>query len=515
MEDLLPRLRLYARRHALFAPGEAVVVGVSGGPDSVCLLHLLRRLAPEAGLWLHVAHLHHGLRGADADADARFVAELAESWGLPASIGRTDVAALAAAPGVSIEEAARHARYAYLAEVAEAIGAATIAVGHNADDQAETVLMHFLRGSGVAGLRGMLPRTPLTGYRLKGAGFRAASHSTSGPEAAAGAADQDDSQSSTPPLTLVRPLLDVPRAEIEAYCAARGLTPRFDRSNEDTTIYRNRLRHELLPVLASYNPAIREVLVRTADVLTGDHALLRQALDEAWAAIALPDAPGQVRLDLAGWRRLPIGLQRATLREAVHRLRHSLRNINWEHIERATWLGREGGAGQSATLAAGLALEVGYDVLRIADEGAAWASEAAGMPQIDAAFPLAAPGETPIRDGWWVVVRRLAAATLPEDYRHNADPWTAWLDDEAVGAELLLRPREPGDRFQPAGLAGHAKVNEFMINAKVPRHARAGWPILTGRQGIAWLCGLRVDQRAVVRDDTRWAWEVRFVRTGW
>ncbi len=496
MEDLLPRLKQYVRRHALFAPAATVVVGVSGGPDSLCLLHLMQRLAPELGLWLHVAHLHHGLRGADADADAQFVAELAERWGLPVTIGRADVLALAAAPGVSVEEAARQARYAFLARVAESAGAATIAVGHNADDQAETVLMHFLRGSGVAGLRGMLPRAPLADTRLGGA--------------------ETVSPLPAPVLTLVRPLLDVSRAEVETYCTAHGLAPRFDRSNEDTAIYRNRLRHELLPLLATYNPAIREVLAHTGETLAGDHALLRQVLDEAWEAVALPDAQGQVRFELASWRRLPIGLQRATLREAVHRLRHSLRNINWEHIERGIWLGREGHTGQSATLAGGLALEVGYDTLRIADEGAAWTEDAGDLPQLTAPLPLAAPGETEIGRGWWVMVRRLAAPPAPESCQDNTAPWLAWLDGEAVGCDLQLRPRQPGDRFQPQGLGGHAaKVNEFMINAKAPRYARAGWPILTGREGIAWVCGLRVDHRAVVRADTPWAWEVRFVRRGW
>ena len=166
MDDLLARVRQYAQRYRLFNPGETLVVGVSGGPDSLCLLHLLRRLAPELRLWLHVAHLHHGLRGAEADADAAFVAELADCWGLPCTVGRADVAALAREAGLSLEEAARQARYRFLAEVAEAGGATTLAVGHNADDQAETVLMHFLRGSGAAGLRGMLPKTPSDDYRL-------------------------------------------------------------------------------------------------------------------------------------------------------------------------------------------------------------------------------------------------------------------------------------------------------------------------------------------------------------
>ncbi len=164
---MLFRVRHAIQRHHLVTPGETVVVGVSGGPDSLCLLHVLRELSPELSLRLHVAHLNHRIRGADADADAAFVAALAAAWGLPATLGAADVPALARAHKLAPEEAARCARYAFLARVAEQVGARTIAVAHNADDQTETVLMHWLRGSGLAGLRGMLPATPLEEMRLE------------------------------------------------------------------------------------------------------------------------------------------------------------------------------------------------------------------------------------------------------------------------------------------------------------------------------------------------------------
>ncbi len=482
-----------------------MVVGVSGGPDSLCLLHLLQRLAPELGLQLHVAHLNHGLRGAEADADAAFVADLAAKWGLPVRVAQVNVAALAREAGLSLEEAARHARYMFLAQVAREMAATAIAVGHNADDQAETVLMHFLRGSGVAGLRGMLPRSLLGEYRLSGITAPALSEPTAEePEVAGGSLHPSQA------LALVRPLLAVSRAGIEAYCAAHGLTPRFDRSNEDTTFYRNRLRHELLPLLATYNPAIADVLTRTAEVLAGDFEVLRTALEQAWAAVVLPAPPTEVRFDLVGWRRLPIGLQRATVREAVHRLRWSLRNINWEHVDRAVWLGREGSTGQAATLAAGLALEVGYDALRIAAEGTPWTDD---MPQVDVPLRLPAAGTVDLAGGWCMIVRTLAVSELPAGWDQNPDPWTAWLDADAVGDTLVVRPRQPGDRFRPHGLGGHStKVNEFMINLKVPRALRSRWPLVAGQHGIAWVCGLRLDEHALVRPTSRRAWEVRVIR---
>jgi tRNA(Ile)-lysidine synthase len=503
MDDLLRRVRRDARRYDLWRAGDTIVAGVSGGPDSLCLLHLLTRLAPEFGLHLHVAHLNHGLRGADADADAAAVAAQATAWQLPCTVGHADVTALAVASGRSIEEAARHARYQFLVEVAAAltsIGARLprIAVAHNADDQAETVLMHFLRGSGVAGLRGMLPVTPLAEWVPWRAGETGATYH------------------------VIRPLLAIPRVEIEAYCAHHGLQPRRDDTNADTTIYRNRLRHELLPILAQYNPAIREVLGHTAAVLAADEEVFGQSVDAAWARVLLASAEGEtpdrlerfpvgeIQLDLMGWRSLPLGLQRATVRRAIRLLRSNLRNINWEHVETAVWLGREGETGQQATLPAGLTLEVGYSALRIGAAGGVWTADA---PQLAGPLALAAPGVTSIGGGWAAVVRGLTRTALPQGWDGGADPWTAYLDADAVGASLILRPYAAGERFAPQGQRGHsAKISEYMINVKVPRDRRAGWPLLVGLGGPAWLCGLRLDERAIVRPETTTIWEVRIMQ---
>jgi tRNA(Ile)-lysidine synthetase-like protein len=348
MSHLVARAARFIARHELFTPRCTVVVGVSGGADSLCLLHVLRELAPSLELRVHVAHLNHGLRGAEAADDAEFVQDLAAAWGLPATVASEDVQGYADEHRLALEEAARQVRYAFLASTAVASGARHIAVAHHADDQAETVLMHFLRGSGVGGLRGMLPVTPLTDYRALSA--RAAV----------------DAQA----VLLVRPLLAERRVEIEAYCAEHGLVPRIDTSNADTRIYRNRLRHQLLPVLRGYNPNIESVLTHTADVMAGDYELLQKAAEDALEAIAVPgqsQGPG-VAFHLQPWRDLPLGLQRATIRLAVIRLRRTLRNINWEHVEHAVRVGREGETGASATIAAGLALTVDYQVLRIRPE---------------------------------------------------------------------------------------------------------------------------------------------------
>jgi tRNA(Ile)-lysidine synthase len=492
MSQLAVRVAAFIARHGLLGAGDRLVVGVSGGPDSLCLLHVLRGMAPRFNLELHVAHLNHRLRGVDSDADAEFVAKVARDWGLPVTVGSEDVQGYADQHRLALEEAARQVRYAFLAATANSVGATHIAVGHHADDQAETVLMHFLRGSGVAGLRGMLPIMPLTDYRALSM------------RAAAGAAD----------LIIVRPLLAEPRSEIDAYCAEHALAPRTDTSNADTRIYRNRLRHDLLPVLRTYNPSIDEVLQRTADVMAADFEVLQEAADAALQAAELPKAPGDlhpsVTLDLRRWRELPLGLQRATLRAAVVRLRRTLRNINWEHIEHAVRVGRAGETGDSATIAAGLALTVDYDVLHIGPEHDLPPGD---VPQLIAPVPLSAPGTTELPGGWRVHTAVVPVAELPPGFRQNDDPWTAYLDAAALGPHPSLRPRQPGDRLHPLGLGGHSvRLNEYMINHKVPAAARPGWPVLEGERGIAWVCGLRVDEGAAVRPDTVCVWEVRFNR---
>jgi tRNA(Ile)-lysidine synthase len=489
MSQLVARVAGYVARYGLFCTPCNVVVGVSGGADSLCLLHVLCDLAPLLQLSLHVAHLNHGLRP-EAAADAEFVRDLADALGLPVTLASEDVQGYAYEHRLALEEAARQVRYAFLASTAAAVGASHIVVAHHMNDQAETVLMHFLRGSGAAGLRGMLPIMPLTDYRALSA--RASSE--------------------TRDLLLVRPLLAERRTDIDAYCAEQGLVPRMDASNADTRIYRNKLRHHLLPILRGYNPRFDAVLAHTAEVMAGDYELLKRATEDALAAVVVQDqaAVSSIAFHLQLWRDLPVGLQRATVRGAVIHLRRTLRNINWEHVEHAVRVGREGETGDSATIAAGLALTVDYRVLRIGPEGDA---PHVADPQVGSPVNLLAPGVTELRGGHRVRVVLVPRHELPAEFAENEDRWTVFFDADAVGSTLTLRPRVPGDRFQPLGLGGHsARVNEYMINAKVPAAARPGWPILEGSAGIAWICGLRVDERAAVRGNTERIWHVRFER---
>ncbi|HFB52371.1 MAG TPA: tRNA lysidine(34) synthetase TilS, partial [Anaerolineae bacterium] len=268
---IVDRTAAFCREHQLLAAGETVVVAVSGGADSVCLLDVLRRLAPALNLKLHVAHLNHQLRGDAAAADADFVRDLARRWQLPVTIGQADVAQLARQQKKSVEDAARAARYDFLRQVARKIHAEKIAVGHNADDQSETVLLHFLRGAGLDGLRGMLPRTP-----------------------------QPDGGA-----PLIRPLLEIPRTEIEAYCRAQNLPFRTDATNRDENFTRNRVRHSLLPLLETFNPNIRAALRRTAALMQADFPLVERETDRAWQFVVKTESPQAVIFDRDDWQSLP------------------------------------------------------------------------------------------------------------------------------------------------------------------------------------------------------------------
>jgi tRNA(Ile)-lysidine synthase len=512
VNPLLKRLQAAIEKDQLLSPEEGVVVGVSGGPDSLCLLHLLCELRAEASgpteagwrLRLHVAHLHHGLRGAEADADAAFVRQLAAEWNLPVHVEQADVPGLAEEHGLAVEEAARRARYAFLARVAAQVGARTVAVGHNADDQAETVLMHFVRGSGLGGLRGMLPCAPLADYRLLGL----------------------DPEGPVPGIRLVRPLLTIPRADIVAYCEYYGLEPRFDRSNLDKTYFRNWLRHDVIPLLERHNPNLRQVLRRSAEVIAADCDLLRTILEESWPGVvveerllpdtAVPEAgPGErIVLDLAAWRALPASLQRSVLREAVQRLRRTLRDIGFVHIEDAVRVARQGVVGSQATLPRGLMLTVGYERLVLAAADAVpplpdWPFLPPGTEPI----PVQVPGRTLLpRSGWMLEADVLSAEELAAGSEANADPWRAFLDLEAAGVRLWLRARQAGDRFLPLGMEGHSvKLSVMLTNLKVPQAARDRLPLLVTDWGLVWVCGQRLDRRARVRKSTKRVLHLRFV----
>ncbi len=411
------------------------------------------------------------------------------------TVEKRDVPNLAKKHGLAFEEAARRVRYAFLAEVAETIDAGKVAVGHNADDQAETVLMHFIRGTGLAGLRGMLPSSPLADYRLLEPFFHSPVSDRQRPN-------------------LVRPLLEVPRDAIEAYCADHDLRPRFDRSNLDTTYFRNRLRHELLPELETYNPNIREVLRHTAAVAAADYDVLAEQRQVAWANVVQEEREDAVVFRQPDWQAFPVALQRATLRKATYRLRGSLRDVTFVHIENARKIALEGETGKQATLPMGLALTVGYDTITIGE-----ATETVPPPDepllwSDEPLSVSIPGIVPLPETDWVLEARTLDRWDMTEITAPDDRWTAHLDADTLTEPVRLRTRRQGDHFHPYGMGGHTvKVSDLMINLKIPEAWRDHVPLLVAGDDVAWICGRRIAEHVAVKLETRQVTRFRFERT--
>lgn len=453
------------------------VVAVSGGADSLSLLHLLAQQKLHPAEKLIAATLDHGWRP-EAAGETQFVREAAAAWGVKCVAGKADTIALARERGLSLEAAGRQARYDFLAGVARQYQAAYILTAHHADDQAETLLLNLIRGAGLAGLTGMSAVAPVPGH---------------------------------PDLTLLRPLLEASREEIMAYCRQRQLAPLIDPSNEDPAFRRNRVRHELLPLLERYNPQIRQRLCRTATLLAADEKLLAELAAEAWTEIYRRGGEGWLALDRAGWRRLPLSLQRRTLRLAAARLRPQLSDMGFETIEQARLTAQEGEVGAMATLPAGLRLCVGYDLLEIKQEGAA---PPVTLPQLPGGrpLPLSIPGELRLAHGWRLSARWLEEAAW-ERALHNPDPWQAYLDLSDIDmSRLQARPRLPGERFQPLGMAGRSvRVKEFMIDRKIPAALRDQWPIIAGPDHLLWIAGHHIDERVKATPTSRRILHIRIV----
>lgn len=481
-------------RHRLFPTAlgstpHPVIVGVSGGADSVCLLHLLAGLAEQWHLALHVAHLDHNVRP-DSAEDAAFVQAIANGLGIPCHSRRLSSAQIAEADN-NLEAGLRQLRYAFFADVAgmsdcqSDVQKPTIAVAHNADDQAETILMHALRGSGLNGLAGMRPVTHL--------------HISTAPNS----------------LRLVRPLLDVPRTHILQYLDDREIVWREDPSNREMRFARNWLRHQILPELRKLYPTLTPTLARLGAVMADEsdraeriNAEAFQRLREQSEPPATTQPPARVVLNRTGLRGLDVATQRGVLRLVGLSLGLLAEDMDYERTESL----RRALAGDETPSALPLA---GQIVWSADDSRFSLHQKSALAFQPDTPFlddrwrsqhaTLApAVGDAVAVPGWRLTCRAVDLADLPADWRKVNDPWQVWCDAGQV-ADLRLTAPHRGQRFAPLGLAGrHKNVGDLFTDNKVPVELRAGWPLLVdGRSGeIVWLCGLRLAHHARIRPET-------------
>lgn len=421
----------------MFRPGRRAGVAVSGGADSVALLHILCDLAPELDVKLRVLHVNHCLRGEESDMDERFVADLAAQLGLPISAHRVDISGLARQTHDNLEQAARKVRYEYFHSLVSAGKVDCVAVGHTRSDQAETVLFRFLRGSGTAGLAGIRPVTE---------------------------------------EGIVRPLLDVTRAEIEEYLGSRSIPWRHDSSNHDRRFARNRIRHELMPELISeWNPALEETLARMADVALGE--------EEYWLRITkrLAEKYLSVENGAVVMRRDEVAVLhpselRRLLRYTVSHAKGNLRGINFRHVEQLAELVRSN-AGDGHRQIPGIHATRSLDWVRISRAGLSGQSEAYHIP---APFP----GMVMVPGGGTAVY--IGQFSDPVGYPKEEVEKSYLVDPHRLNGPLALRSWKPGDRFRPSGYERPVKLKELFQKARIPSWDRIGWPIIVDKGSIVW-----------------------------
>jgi tRNA(Ile)-lysidine synthase len=461
--DLLSRVLNFVRRNDLIAPGSRVIAAVSGGSDSIALLHILRELADAGELSLvGVAHFNHELRAA-ADADQRFVEEIAALLDRPCFAEREDVRARATSTGDSLELAARKARYEFYDRARRHYSADLVALGHTRDDQAETVLMRLMRGAGPRGLAGMHPKNG----------------------------------------QIVRPLLDCRREGLRAWLGERRLRFVEDESNADVGIPRNRVRRELIPLLERrFNPAIVDVLADQADVSRETWMWMEAAAADLEGQIVrrstTSDAAAVCEIELAGLMRAPLAVRRALVWRLMTEVSGG-RSIAFDHVTSALRLMDER-LGTRVDFPGHRLERIGHCVVLTGRVAGAAGRPAADTPPNSFRFPLSIPGEVTLPSAGWVVSAQAAGgATVSND---GVDAVQVRFDGCAGG--WAVRNRRPGDRFRPVGLDGQKKLQDYFVDRKVARRQRDLVPLVVDADDrIVWVAGYGIDEAFRVTDRTQ------------
>ncbi|HVJ04170.1 MAG TPA: tRNA lysidine(34) synthetase TilS [Candidatus Saccharimonadales bacterium] len=476
---MLKSLEHYVRKHRLVHSGERIGVAVSGGADSVALLRAFAELAPSLGVVLFVLHLNHGLRGADSDADAGFARDLAAQLGLDCAIETQDVASLAALLHLSLEAAGRRARYAFFQRAAASLHLDAVATAHTRDDQAETVLLRLLRGTGTSGLAG-IHRT-----------FQLSELVPESTEPLAAESPDDHPTLASP--RLIRPLLSTSRQQVERYLHSLHQSFRQDASNLDPRFLRNRVRGELLPALErDYNPALREALCETAEVASAENAFLEELTSAFFATIPATGTNGAI--PIPALQSQPVALQRRILRRLCQP--HALA-LDFAHLEALREFALASRAGR-LNLTRGFAAEVLRG--KHCPPSLVLLPHQTGTPSvspISAGFSvrLPIPGHVSLGDmcGGPMYIRASLMQGNSAELTYNR---VTLLSAARVGDCLLIRNLEPGDRVHALHTGGERKVNRLLQELAVPAARRRSWPVVLAAGRIVWVPGLPVAAHA-------------------
>ena len=475
VDDLLATVERTLTAHAMLAPGDRVLVGVSGGPDSMVLIHLLSRLAPVLRIRLGVAHLNHCLRGALAEKDAEVVCKAASELGYPCHCGHAKILKVKRQLGLSVEDAARRVRYAFFKKTMIDAGYNKLALGHQMNDNAEQVLLALLRGAGPRGLAGIAPVRD--------------SH-------------------------IIRPLIDTRRSQIEIFAAKNKITYVTDESNVDRLFLRNRIRQGLLPLLAAdYNPRIEAHLNRLADIMRCQEDWIEGVVKIHYKKVSMKSTQGTIDLSVGSLRQAHPALGRRLVRMALEDLAGSLQRVRFSHVQAVLDLATGDKGEKTCHLPGSIRARRSYDrlVLSMATpfrkRRALAGSEKKAAPKTTISGPFPATVEI-LAMGIGMRFSPSHPGHLPAWNTMNRN--RADFDMDRLSLPLTVRPVLAGDRFKPLGAGGSQKIKKFFIDHKLSRHLRAMTAVLADQQRIIWLVGQRIDDQVKVTTKTSKVLSVEF-----
>jgi tRNA(Ile)-lysidine synthase len=455
------------KKYNMLSFNDKVLVGVSGGPDSITLLKVLLSFKKKYNLSIFIAHLNHMLRGKESDEDSYFVESLAKKLNLHCEIGHCNLPKIMQKEKLTLEEAARKYRYEFYLETTQKLGANKIALGHNADDQVETVLMRLLRGSGVEGLMGIPPVRD----------------------------------------NIIRPLIECSRREIEEYCREHKIKYRIDSSNKKAMYFRNKIRIKLLPLLSkNYNKNIKNVILRQQKIISEVSEYLQQETELLFRKIAKVEGQEKVIIDLKKMSPLPLALKRRIIRKSIKIVKGNLYSISFEHNNRILKLTKYKLGEKEIYLPGDLRIKKSYNNLIIYKTKSF--EDKTGELSVSWEYAISIPGQIEIEPlGLEIETKFLDNKDTKHSLYYNRKKFNLefieLIDYDKVTLPLKLTNRRLGDKFYPLKMRGTKKVKEFFIDNKVPQYYRNSIPLLVDNEGkIIWIIGMRLDDRVKITSET-------------
>ncbi|WIV13054.1 tRNA lysidine(34) synthetase TilS [Proteiniborus sp. MB09-C3] len=433
------------KEYSLIAKNDRIVIGVSGGPDSMALLYILKDLKDELGFNIYVAHINHGIRNEEADADEEFVRNICLKFSLPFYSTKVNMDEYARENKITSEEAGRAIRYGFFNKILDGIGGGKIAVAHNKNDQAETLLMRFFRGTGLEGLRGMEHKN----------------------------------------MNIIRPLLDISREEIEKYCRDNNIAVRIDRTNLEPIYGRNRTRLEVIPyIVKHYNKNIIDTLNRTSKLMQMDSEFILGIVEEKYKNIVVDESPNSIVLYIDKLKNEHYSIKSRVIRKSIEKINGSLKGIEEKHINNIISLIEENITGKSINITNNIVIKTSYGNMIIKKDN---------KNNIDFFKYFLPVGET-------IHIYELGSditskvVSISEVDIKQINRFIKYFDYDKIRGKLYIRNRKDGDRFTPLGMEGSKKLKDFFIDEKVPRDERNLIPIIEDNKGIIWVVGYRISE---------------------